>query len=125
MNEPTSPIQLPHVVVVLARCCHTHLTFGIRIEEKAPAQWSADWAFRISERQAGKEGYDHSAIRGAFEIDDAYPGCPHCPNTGFFRCRCGKVGCWDLTTRQVTCPWCNGKVLLGGSITNLEAGSDR
>ncbi len=125
MTDSTPPLTLPHVVVVLARCAQTRRTFGIRIEETQPAQWTADWAFAVAEQQAAREGYDHSLIRGAFEIADAYPGCPHCQNAGFFRCRCGKVACWDETTRRVSCPWCDSAVVLGGSITTLDAGSDR
>jgi hypothetical protein len=124
-DQPILHIILPNVVVVLARCSQTSRVYGIRIEEKAPAQWHADWAFSIPEQRAQKEGYDQSSIRGTFEIDDEYPGCPHCHNASFFRCRCGKVGCWDQVTRKVTCPWCELSLNLGGSISDLTAGADR
>ena len=125
MSEPALQFELPNVVVVLARCGKSRRIFGIRIEEKEPARWFADWAFDLPEQQAHKEGYDHSPIHGEFVIDDDYPGCPHCGSAGFFRCRCGKVGCWDEETRQVTCPWCNTSLTLGGSITDLETSPDR
>jgi hypothetical protein len=125
MSEPIPQFTLPNVVVVMARCCQSHRIYGIRIEEKNHEEWCADWAFAIPEQQARKEGYESSAIRGTFEIDDAFPGCPHCHNPGFFRCRCGKVGCWDEVTRKVTCPWCGANLTLGGSITGLDVNDDR
>ena len=116
----------PNVVVVLARCRITRQLFGIRIEEKYPTQWLADWAFSIHEKQAKKEGYGNSQIRGSFGVDMAvYPGCPNCQAPGFFKCSCGKLGCWDGESRTVTCPWCGARIELGGSIDALSAGGDR
>ena len=121
-NETNS---MPNVVIILAKCRSQKSTFGIRIEEKQPSVWLVDWAFAIQEQRANKEGYDRSEIRGTFGTDPAYPGCPYCRAPGFFKCGCGKVGCWDGESMTVTCPWCRNRIQLGGTIENLSAGGDR
>ncbi len=118
--------EIPKVVIAIARCRDSKNTFGIRVEEKAPAQWFADWAFSIPEAKAAKEGYDRSEISGSFVIDSQhYPGCPYCHVPGFFKCGCGKVTCWDGEAQKVTCSWCGAKGILGGEMETLHAGSDR
>ena len=117
--------EIPNVVIILAKCRNSGQPFGIRIEEKAPAQWAADWAFILQEKKARKEGYDRGEIHGSFGIDPAYPGCPHCRAPGFFKCGCGKVACWDGETRMVTCPWCGSRIELSVPIDHLSAGNDR
>jgi hypothetical protein len=125
MNKNNDFPNTPNVVIVLAKCRKHKQPYGIRIEEKQPSVWLADWAFIIQENKARKEGYDRSEIQGTFGIDPAYPGCPYCHSPGFFKCGCGKVACWDGETPVVTCPWCNSKGKLTGAIDNLSAGGDR
>jgi len=115
----------PQVVVVMAKCSRANKLFGIRIEEKQPAQWLANWSFSIVEKKAKREGYDRNVVRGTFGTDSSYPGCPHCHSPGFFQCSCGKIACWDGETRKVTCPWCNVRGKLGREINHLSAGIDR
>lgn len=58
----------PNVVIIMARCSHSKQSFGIRMEEKFPSQWTADWAFAIKEAAAQHEGYDKSEIAGSFSL---------------------------------------------------------
>lgn len=113
-----------NVVIVMARCTRGKQSFGIRLEEKTPRQWVADWAFPIKETLASKEGYGRSEISGGFMLDGTYPGCPYCKATGFFKCGCGKVACWDGERTTVTCPWCGSTSSIGGQIEGLTAGGD-
>lgn len=116
----------PKVAIVLARCTHGHGSFGIRFEEREPRSWHGTWAFQMPERTARNEGYDKTDIKGGFEFDGEYPGCPYCQAREIFQCYpCGKSSCWDGTARKVTCPWCNRTIRLGGTIKSLSAGGDR
>ena len=129
----------PNVVIVLARCSHTRRYYGIRFEEdqsmdqypkynfgvEPRPRWVADWAFEIEKETGGKEGYDKSEIWGLFTISATYPGCPHCHGRSFFRCRCGKVACWDCESQIVTCPYCGMTDRLSGQIDRLDSGDDR
>lgn len=115
----------PNVVIIVARCSQSKEIFGIRMEEKLPGQWISDWAFRLKEQTARKEGYHQTKITGSFNVDSAYPGCPYCENRGFFKCGCGHIACWNGHKNPVTCPWCNETIELGGMVTELTAGEDR
>lgn len=117
--------QLPNVCIVLARCQQHKRMFGIRFEEKLPSQWTADWAFDIEENSAQREHYHQSEIKGRFDFDQAYPGCPLCEASSIFQCSCGKIACWDGQSQRVACPWCSSHVMLSGSIRSLFAGGDR
>jgi hypothetical protein len=117
--------NLPNVVIVMARCCQTRQSFGIRFEEKVRGQWTAYWAFPIKEASAKKEGYDTSEISGLFGFDSAYPRCPYCSSATLFKCSCGKVACWDGEHRKVICPWCRNKVELDSTVESLSVGKDR
>ncbi len=117
--------QHPKVVIVIARCRHSHQTFGIRFEAKQSNTWIADWAFAIKEVAAKREGYDRGKIEGNFHFDAAYPGCPNCHATGIFKCPCSKVACWDGESGRVTCPWCRSTSQISGQIESLRVGRDR
>ena len=117
--------QLPNVVIVMARCSHNQQGFGIRFEEKSQGQWACDWAFAVKDATASKEGYDRGEIAGAFGFDSTYLGCPHCRAPTFFKCGCGKVGCWDGERQTVTCPWCEVRIELSGQIESLGVKRDR
>jgi hypothetical protein len=121
----------PNVVIIMARCSQTKQSFGIRLEEKSPNCWIADWAFSVQEITAKKEGYDNSEVVGSFSVDVAYPGCPYCQSNSFCLCggnsffECNKISCDDERASDYICPWCNNKVVTDGSITSLRAGGDR
>lgn len=117
--------ERPNVVIVLARCRHNRQGFGIRFEEKSRGQWTADWAFAVKETAARREGYDQGEIAGEFEVDPAYPGCPHCEAKLLLKCGCGKVACWNGEDHRVTCPWCGRAGEVRGIAESLQAGSDR
>ena len=129
----------PNVVIVMARCSHSKEYYGIRFEKKASMEglpkynfgiepnhlWVADWAFEIKKESGGREGYDKSEIAGIISIGPTYPGCPHCHGKSIFKCRCGKVVCWDGECQIVTCPYCGMTDRLSGQIESLKAGDDR
>jgi hypothetical protein len=118
----------PNVVIIMAKCSKTKENFGIRLEEKLSGQWVADWTFRMKAATAQREGYDQSRISGSFDIDDAYPGCPYCQDSGFVLCNgslfshCSKVSCGSGSTH--TCPWCNQTAKIGGKIQSLNTEQD-
>lgn len=114
-----------NIVIVMSRCSRSKGGFGIRLEHQSSNQWLATWAFAIKEGIAKKEGYDKSPISGSFALQATYPGCPHCQATGFFKCSCGRVACWNQESRTVTCPWCGQSGELSGELTSLDAGTDR
>ena len=91
--------------VVMARCGKTGQAFGIRVEKRTDNNWYCTWAFPMSESAASKEGYS-SKVSGTILFDDEYPGCPHCQNSGWVLCGCGKLTCWTATEKTVTCKWC-------------------
>jgi hypothetical protein len=115
-----------NAVVVLARCSHSQLPFGIRFEEKTSGRWAADWAFAVQEAAAKREGYDRGSVSGSFAFDAAYPGCPSCRAASCFRCSCGNIACWNGEQHSVTCPWCRctGE-LSSGTVSDLNVGGDR
>ena len=113
-----------NIVVVLARCSDSKTLFGVRFERKDASGWAGTWAFPLRESTATREGYDRTSISGSFSLDPSYPGCPSCRARAFFRCGCGKVGCWDGERRKVTCPWCGMTGELQGIVTSLDAGVD-
>lgn len=117
--------QSANVVIVMGRCSRNKDSFGIRFEEKLPGQWLADWAFPVKETLGRKEGYDKNEINGDIMLDNTYPGCPHCKDSSFVLCTtCDKVSCYDGTSSSVTCPWCDVRKGVGGSIQGLKAGQD-
>jgi hypothetical protein len=117
---------MPDVIIVVARCAKSQQSYGIRIEEKQPGVWLADWAFTLSEASAQRQGYGQGKVSsGSFSTDDAYPGCPHCRSASFFQCSCGKVACWDGQQKHVTCPWCKRHATLSGTMRSVQSGGDR
>ena len=112
------------VRIILARCSQSRKSFGIRFEMRRNDYWVGTWAFPIKESSAKRENYDHSEIRGHFDFDASYPGCPHCEAQGMFKCSCGKVACWDGESTVVACPWCNNTITLGGMIESLGSSGD-
>ena len=96
--------------VIMARCSKTQKTFGMRTEQRGN-DWIRTWAFPIDESKAKREGFDANTISGSLNVDDEYPGCPHCGYIGFVQCQCGKIGCNGGVIQrndnaEYTCPWC-------------------
>ena len=116
--------QILNVVIVLSRCSRSRQPFGIRFEEKGRNCWIADWAFPLKETTARREGYDRGEIAGSFTFDPAFPGCPSCRASSFFKCgACGKVNCWANET-VITCSWCGNRGGIEGQVDRLGAGGD-
>ena len=96
--------------VILAKCCRSHQTYGIRVEQRADNVWYCTWAFPISDKNAKSEGYDNVVISGRVENDPEYPGCPYCGNRAWVNCdRCKKLTCWDGREGVIECEWCRNK----------------
>ena len=92
--------------VVMAKCGKSGLSFGIRIEKRTNNKWYCTWAFPLSDKSASNEGYSNKPVSGEIAFDDEYPGCPHCGNSGWVLCGCGKLTCWSSSDKKFTCKWC-------------------
>lgn len=118
--------NLLNVVIVVAKCCHTHKAYGIRMEEFERGVWRGTWAFPLEESVARKENYDRNTIRGTINFAPEYPGCPYCNTMGIFQCNlCNQISCYDGKTKVVTCAHCNRRITINGIIQQLTAGGDR
>ena len=112
--------------IVVCRCGRNRAMFGIRAEEKQGNRWDVNWAFPLSENRAKAENYVATKINGSFNFTEKYPGCPHCGNTGIFKCNgCGAVTCWDCESNHVVCSGCGSTLTLSGTISELTTGGDR
>jgi predicted RNA-binding Zn-ribbon protein involved in translation (DUF1610 family) len=91
----------------------------MRIEQRG-RDWVRTWAFPVDERKTKREGFDANAVSGSMTADDEYPGCPHCGETVFVQCRCGKIGCaggvrYHSNYADYTCPWCRDEIAVQGA----------
>ena len=99
--------------VVMAKCHKSGGSYGIRIEKRTNNTWYCNWAFKLSEKSAGHEGYGNSMISGRVELDAEYPGCPYCGGPGWISCdNCKKLTCYNGTDTKFTCMWCGAKGIL-------------
>jgi len=93
--------------VIMAKCQRSKESFGIRAEYRVK-ELVFTWAFKLSEKAAGREGYGSDDFSGVISFDAAYPGCPHCESMGFVQCGCGKISC-AANTHTFQCPFCGTK----------------
>jgi hypothetical protein len=64
------------VGVIISKCSKFKELFGIRIENLESNNWVCNWAFKIKEDVAKREGYDNNKITGNFFIKFRVPGMP-------------------------------------------------
>ena len=91
--------------ILLVKCPTAKKMFGIRVQKMKNGDWERTWAFKISEKQAGNEGYDNNTVNGSLNATKEYPGCPYCGTDGFVQCGCGKLSCWNGED-ELECLWC-------------------
>jgi hypothetical protein len=119
---------MPHdinVVIITAHCTKTGHRMGIRLEEKSCKHWVADWAFKVKESVASKEGYDKSRVDGKFEFSVEFPGCPYCESKSFVLCDCQNLLCYEANSRRFNCPKCGVAGTVGNdAVTSLFASQD-
>ena len=114
-----------NVVIVSAHCSKFRSQMGIRLEEISSNQWLADWAFRIKESSARREGYDKTRVSGVFKFSDEFPGCPYCEAKSFVLCSCDALMCNEIGSRVFKCPRCGVSGSVGDEpVTRLSAGHD-
>lgn len=114
-----------NVVIITAHCSKRRSRMGIRLEEVASKYWLADWAFRIKDSVARKEGYDKTRVDGLFEFSEKFPGCPYCNAQAFVLCSCDTLLCNEIGSRVFSCPSCGVSGSVGdGPVTSLSAGQD-
>jgi hypothetical protein len=114
-----------NVVIITAHCSKTGYRMGIRLEEKAPKHWVADWAFKVKESVASKEGYDKTSVDGQFELSCDFPGCPFCASQSFVLCDCKKLLCHESGVRRFKCPKCGIDGTVGNdSVKSLSGSQD-
>ena len=107
----------------MGKCSQTNNPFGITVDKRG-INYAFCWAFKISEAQAGREGYDKTHVKGNVVYDDEFNGCPYCGSKGFYICsRCGKVICYH-GEEMVTCPNCgmSSSVRAGEGPVDLSGG---
>jgi hypothetical protein len=98
---------------------------GIRLEEKSRKNWVADWAFKVKESIASKEGYDRARVDGQFEFGNDFPGCPYCESHSFVLCDCQNLLCYEASDRKFKCPKCGLSAMVGtDAVTSLSASQD-
>jgi len=90
--------------VVIAKCQKSKKTYGMRVERRGNS-WCLTWAFKINEKMAAREGFEHAKISGDFYMDGAFPGCPYCGAMNFIQCACTKLTCYD-DSGMAECAWC-------------------
>ena len=95
-----------NVVVITAHCSKSGNRMGIRLEEKSRKHWIADWAFKVKDIIASKEGYDLTQVNGQFEFSHEFPGCPYCQSGSFVLCECNRLLCYDSKSSHFKCPKC-------------------
>ena len=110
-----------NVKIVPAYCKHgKDKLFGIRTEYINNA-WIMNWAFKMRQDQALRDGYTDTSIKGKIFFDSEYPGCPYCGNAGWYQCgNCKNLICSDSSDSFVTCPVCGNQ----GSLINSNEFSD-
>lgn len=87
---------------------------------------SDQWVATAAEAPGNADGTagDSGATRqtsGSFVAGPQYDGCRSCGRTAFFKCgNCDNLGCWNGTSDEVQCPWCDTTTVLKGSIGELE-----
>ena len=106
--------ELKEAVIVLAKCAHSHKTYGMRVEKNGKDNWNVTWAFPIKESSAKREGYDKTTVKGNIQFSNEYPGCPYCGGTELTVCSCGHLGCTVVNNGIYTCEWCGSQGQLGG-----------
>lgn len=106
--------EAKEAVIVLAKCAHSHKTYGMRVEKNGKDNWNVTWAFPIKENSAKREGYDKTTVKGNIRFSDEYPGCPYCGGTQLTICSCGHLGCTVVNNGIYTCEWCGSRGEWGG-----------
>lgn len=109
------------IVFGVFRCKKESKEFRVKIEEKSSGIWLLTQASPI---ESGIKAYHEKLdIEGSFEFDN-YDGCPHCGAMGIILCTCGRIFCWNATTKKNKCPWCHNVNFVDGVIRNIKAGAD-
>ncbi|MBN1181155.1 MAG: hypothetical protein JXB49_02635 [Bacteroidales bacterium] len=92
--------------VIVAKCTDSKQSISIRAQKEGN-DWIFTWTFKLTEKNAGIEGYDKDTISGRILFDKSYPGCPYCGANGFAQCgHCQKIMCSVGNEREITCPHC-------------------
>ena len=114
-----------NVVIISAYCSELGHRIGIRLEEKSRKHWVADWAFKLKESIASREGYDKTLVDGQFELSHDFPGCPYCESQSFVLCDCQNLLCYKASGGSFKCPKCGLVGTVGNdTVTSLSASQD-
>lgn len=104
---------------VVLRCATKTAPYVVRVRSIRGATEIGKTTYLLENEVSGGEDVSLSA---PFEFTTEY-ACPHCDNRGLFECMCGKLNCWDLKVKHVTCAWCGDACELNRSISSINAGS--
>ena len=96
-------------MVVMATCQQSKLPFGITVH-KVEKEYEFNWAFKITEASAKREGFDTNKVNGNIYNGPNYPGFPHCGATTWFQCgKCKRFVCMRPDQKVVKCPVCGNE----------------
>ena len=118
---------------VLTCCEQTRQMFQIEFMQAGATTWEAAKVFTPRGGGRGAAPGGNTAVpggrprvptqpplEGSFTIGTAYPGCPYCQATGFFRCgSCAQLNCWNEQGTWTTCGLCGNAGQIAGSIDSL------
>lgn len=120
-------IEVPEARIAMCRCKEARgKIFGVRFQ-KDNKGWKYNWAFKIKESSAKREGYDNTEITGGVFSDEEYPGCPYCGEEYFTICgACHHLNCRTDTGKMFTCEWCgNTGLVIDYNGFGIASGGDR
>jgi uncharacterized protein YegL len=122
-------------VTLIGRCQKNKRPYIIKYDREISPITTRDFKFDVSTYHLSgcfplEEDYfnwsDNAA--GEVKVNTSYlfgsPGCPHCGNvTAFAVCSCGKLLCVNGPD-EVSCPWCEQRILFGKGTSNEDGGID-
>ena len=112
--------MLPEATIITLKCASTKKLFGMRTQ-KFGNQWTATWAFKLSDETAKSEKYDIGHVNGSISLREDYPGCPYCGRRAFVQCgACSQLFDWDGISQKVECVGCGRSLDLGNAGTDFD-----
>lgn len=118
LERRTAPKRYDNVIII-ARCTRMQQPSGLVIESRGNDEWVITKSFPVPESQASKTRPTQSNISGSFSIASSYAGCVHCGDQGLAKCGCGKLACYDGTSKSTACPWCHHTASFGGQVSDI------
>ena len=98
-------------------------TFYIRYDKAAGGVWTRTYGVIKAPQNATGDSFKQIRI----DISQARKGpqyrCPHCGNSAYVRCGCGKLTCMPASTKEFVCAHCGKKGVITGTIKDIGGSS--